>query len=336
MKKVSVIVAAYNAHGTLARCLTSLVHQTLEDIEIIAVNDASKDDTWEIMQRCREQFPDKVMILNHEQNLGSGGAKNTGIEAASGEYIGFCDSDDYCASDMYELLYEKAKEKDADIVDCGIFAEAVNISQITTPDEAEGILDDEKRKILILKGGYMCSKIFKRSLFDDPCTRLRPHVSILCDNDFLKYMYLSVNNIWTVKKVLYCYSDAADSNTKIEDMVKYYQSIYGVIEATYEKCHNLPTYEAAKEIVEYAQLVWYHYGIYRCIYNQITSLGTGEIMVGKCFEGLSEDEEDKLKKLALLKKRVITIDYKDNKKVMECIAPSDINIMQECDRRYAS
>ena len=149
MKKVSVIVGAYNAHDTLARCLTSLVHQTLEDIEIIVVNDASKDDTWEIMQRCKAQFPDKVVILNNEQNMGCGGAKNSGLEVASGEYIGFCDSDDYCALNMFELLYNKAKEKDADIVDCGFYVEAANASTISTPDEAEGILDDDKRKKLI-------------------------------------------------------------------------------------------------------------------------------------------------------------------------------------------
>ena len=74
MKKVSVIVGAYNAHATLARCLTSLVHQTLEDIEIIVVNDASKDDTLDIMKRCQQQFPDKMIVVNNEKNMGCGGA----------------------------------------------------------------------------------------------------------------------------------------------------------------------------------------------------------------------------------------------------------------------
>ena len=116
MKKVSIIVPAYNAHDTLARCLGSLVNQTLQEIEIIVVNDASTDDTWEIMERCEKQFSDKVIIIDGKENRGPGGARNQGLDIATGEYIGFVDSDDYVADNMYEHLYSKAKEKDADIV----------------------------------------------------------------------------------------------------------------------------------------------------------------------------------------------------------------------------
>ncbi|MCR5557400.1 MAG: glycosyltransferase [Butyrivibrio sp.] len=334
MKKVSVIVGAYNARDTLARCLTTLVHQTLEDIEIIVVNDASQDDTWEIMERCRSQFPDKVITVNNEQNMGCGGAKDSGLDVASGEYIGFCDADDFCATNMYELLYARAKEMDADIVDCGFFAEQANASTITTQEEAEGILDDDKRKMLILRGGYLCTKLFRRELFNDPPVRLRKHVRALDDNDVLKYMYLHANNIWTVREVLYNYSDAPGSLTKIMDVDKYFDSIYGVMEGTYERCHELPTYEAARLIIEYAQLVWYSYGINRCIYDQIVKYGVGESKISLYFEEVDVDIEEMLVKLAQLKKKVISLDYKDNPEVQERISPIDIKIMQECDRRY--
>lgn len=334
MRKVSIIVGAYNAHNTLARCLTSLVHQTLEDIEIIVVNDASKDDTWEIMQRCKEQFPDKLTIINNAENLGCGGAKNVGLKVATGRYIGFCDSDDYCASNMFELLYNKAIEKDADIVDCGFFVEAADAPTITTPDLAEGILDDEKRKILILNGGYLWSKIFKRELFFDPPILMRNHVRVLSDNDVLKYMYLHANNIWTVKEVLYYYSDAPGSDTKIIDMDKYYESIYGVMKATYDLCHNLPTYAAAKEVIEYAQLVWYSYGINRCIYDQIVKYGANEYSIPKYFGNLSLEIEKMLMELAQLKKGIITTNYDDNSEVINRISDLDIKIMKECDRRF--
>ncbi len=334
MKKVSIIVGAYNAHDTLARCLTNLVHQTLEDIEIIVVNDASKDDTWEIMQRCKEQFPEKVIIINNLENLGSGGVRNLGLEAATGMYIGFCDSDDYCASNMFELLYDKAIEKDADIVDCGFFAEAANKPSISTPDVAEGILDDEKRKLLILNGGYLWSKLFKRELFFDPPIKMRKHVRALSDNDILKYMYLHAKDIWTVKEVLYYYSDAPGSDTKVMDLDKYYESIYGVMEATYELCHNLPTYAAAKEVIEYAQIVWYSYGINRCIYDQIVKYGANEQSIPKYFDNLSVEIEKKLMDLAQLKKRIITIDYDDNSEIGNRISDLDIKIMRECDRRF--
>ena len=109
MKKISIIVPAYNAHNTLARCLETLVHQTLQDIEIIVVNDASTDDTWEIMQEYESKYPDLITIVNCEKNSKAGGARNIGFDMATGEYIGMVDSDDYVATTMYEQLYEKAK-----------------------------------------------------------------------------------------------------------------------------------------------------------------------------------------------------------------------------------
>ena len=331
MKKVSIIVGAYNAHDTLARCLTSLVHQTLDDIEIIVVNDASKDDTWEIMQRCQAQFPDKVTILNNKTNMGCGGAKNTGLEVATGEYIGFCDSDDYVVSNMFELLYAKAKEKDADIVDCGFYSEALDTSLITTPNHAEGILNDEKRGILILNGGYMCSKLFKRKLFYDPPVKMRNHVRTLSDNEVLKYMYLCAKDIWTVKKVLYYYCDAPGSDTKIVDLDKYYESIYGV-----NLCHELPSYEGNKYIIEYAQAKWYSYGINRCLYDQIVQYGAETLSVKKYFENVQEHEKELLKKLSKLRSRVITCPFRDNKEILMRIPELDIQIMEECDRLFIS
>ena len=74
MKKVSVVIPAYNAHDTLARCLGSLVNQTLQDIEVVVVNDASKDETIDICNRCKAAFPDKVVVVDSKENLGCGGA----------------------------------------------------------------------------------------------------------------------------------------------------------------------------------------------------------------------------------------------------------------------
>ncbi|SFQ39522.1 Glycosyltransferase involved in cell wall bisynthesis [Butyrivibrio proteoclasticus] len=334
MKKISVIVGAYNAHSTLVRCLTSLINQTLEDIEIIVVNDASKDDTWEIMKRCEEQFPDKVKIVNNEVNLGCGGARNIGLNFVEGEYIGFCDSDDYIASNMYELLYEKAKEKDADIVDCGFFAEAAGASSISTPESAEGELDAEKRKTLILLGGYLVTKLFKRELFFDPPIKMRNYVRTLSDNDILKYMCLRARNIWAVRQVLYYYSDAPGSDTKIVDLDRYYGSIYGVIDGTYKLCHKLPDYESCKEVIEYAQVNWYSYGINRCLYDQIAKYGADEKNINLFFENVGEKEKGMLEKLAKLKNRVVTCSYRENDEIMSKIAELDIKIMEECDKRY--
>ena len=122
--KVSVIVPAYNVEDTLFDCVASLIMQTLQEIEIIIVNDCSTDHTFMCMQMLEEKFPDKLIIIDSNENRGPGGARNLGLEYASGEYIGFVDSDDYVSKDMYEKMYDEAVKTGYDIIDCGYVDEA--------------------------------------------------------------------------------------------------------------------------------------------------------------------------------------------------------------------
>lgn len=114
MPKVSIVVPIYNQEKYLHQCLSSLVNQTLEDIEIICVNDGSKDASLQIL----EEFKDKdsrIKIFNKE-NSGYGNTMNVGFDAATGEYIGILESDDYADLDMFEKMYNAAKEHDVDVV----------------------------------------------------------------------------------------------------------------------------------------------------------------------------------------------------------------------------
>ena len=112
--KVSVIVPVYNTEQYLKRCLDSICFQTLKDIEIICINDASTDDSLHILKEYA-LLDNRIKIVNFEQNQEVSHARNTGIEMARGEYIGFVDSDDTIESYCYEKLYNSAKESDADI-----------------------------------------------------------------------------------------------------------------------------------------------------------------------------------------------------------------------------
>ena len=104
MVKVSLIVPVYNVEQWLVRCLESLVHQTLSDVQIIVINDGSLDDTQKIVDSYINRFHD--MIESHfKPNSGLSDARNYGLTFAKGEYIGFVDSDDYCELDMFEKLY---------------------------------------------------------------------------------------------------------------------------------------------------------------------------------------------------------------------------------------
>lgn len=115
MPKVSVIIPVYNTEKYLKRCLDSVCDQTLSDIEIICINDASTDKSLEILQEYSAK-DERIKIIDFKENKGAAVARNTGIDAADGEYIGFVDSDDYIDLDFYEKLYDKAKETNADAV----------------------------------------------------------------------------------------------------------------------------------------------------------------------------------------------------------------------------
>lgn len=117
MYKVSIIVPFYNVEEYLERCLFGLSRQTLGNIEIILVNDGSKDNSHVIAEEYTGKYPD-LFKLYKKDNGGLSDARNYGIERATGEYIGFIDSDDYPEVDMFEKLYQKAKENDSDIVVC--------------------------------------------------------------------------------------------------------------------------------------------------------------------------------------------------------------------------
>ncbi len=113
MPKVSIVVPVYNVEKYLEECLKSIVNQTLEDIEIICVNDGSTDSSLEILNKFAQK--DKRIIVINKANSGYGHTMNTGINCASGEYIGIIESDDFADKYMFEKLYSLAKENDADI-----------------------------------------------------------------------------------------------------------------------------------------------------------------------------------------------------------------------------
>ncbi|WGK69965.1 glycosyltransferase family 2 protein [Candidatus Haliotispira prima] len=117
--KVSIIIPVYNVERYLRECLESVINQTLEQIQIIIVNDASPDNSWKIIEEYKNRNP-KIEVLTHEQNLGANESRNTGLSAVKGQYIFFLDNDDTISLDACEKLYNIAVQHDADIVGCPI------------------------------------------------------------------------------------------------------------------------------------------------------------------------------------------------------------------------
>lgn len=117
--KVSIIVPIYNVEDYLEECMESIVRQTLEDIEIICINDGSTDSSMEILSRYADN--DSRIIVVDKKNEGYGIGMNIGLERATGEYVGIVEPDDYVPLDMYEDLYLKAKEYELDFVKADFF-----------------------------------------------------------------------------------------------------------------------------------------------------------------------------------------------------------------------
>lgn len=120
--KVSVIVPIYNTEKFLEKCIESILNQTLEEIEIILINDGSADNSHKICQEYAEKNKNRIRYINNK-NIGCSATRNLGIELAQGEYIAFVDSDDYIDKEMYEEMYEEATSKNYDVVISGIIYE---------------------------------------------------------------------------------------------------------------------------------------------------------------------------------------------------------------------
>lgn len=123
MAAVSEIVLIYRVESYIERCVRSLMEQSFEDIEYIFVNDCTPDRSMDILHRVLADYPDRagqIRIIENSQNRGTAASRNIGIEAATGDYLIFTDSDDWVESDMVEQMYRRAIEQQCDIVWCGV------------------------------------------------------------------------------------------------------------------------------------------------------------------------------------------------------------------------
>ncbi len=175
--KVSVIVPVYNAGSHLYRCLETLTHQTLNELEIILVLDCPTDGSERVAEEYAQQYANIKLVYNPE-NLHIGESRNRGLEAATGEYIGFADNDDYQELRMFEDMYKAAKQKDADVVlvdSMDIRPPQENVIQLKEPDQLNIVEGKEFLQncfFALLSGNYTLrvgmvhSHIFRREFLE--------------------------------------------------------------------------------------------------------------------------------------------------------------------------
>ncbi len=168
--KVSIIVPVYNSEKYLKDCLDSLVNQTLKEIEIIAIDDASSDKSLEILKDYEKKYPNKVKVYVNHKNLGQGATRNRGIELATGEYIGFLDSDDYVNFNMYAKMYEMAKRNDKpEVITTGLIFVKNNdylVNNFKEIAQTKGRILNVKvnPKIVLDESPSVCNKLFRSNI----------------------------------------------------------------------------------------------------------------------------------------------------------------------------
>lgn len=167
--KISVIVPVYNVEQWLEKCLESLVNQTLDDIEIIIVNDGSLDNSQIIVDKYVEQYPRKVKGFK-KNNGGVSAARNYGMSYAVGEFVTFVDSDDYVETTMYEKMYKKAVAESAEIVVCGYYIVNERKGSLKSAQIGNRHIYNssarQNKELIRISTPYAWNKIFKRELFD--------------------------------------------------------------------------------------------------------------------------------------------------------------------------
>ncbi|PWL44103.1 MAG: glycosyl transferase family 2 [Bacillota bacterium] len=153
--KVSIIVPVYNTKDYLKQCLDSLVAQTLEDLEILVVDDGSTDGSTEIVREFSERYPERLKAY-FKDNAGQASARNYALQYAKGEYIGFVDSDDWVDSSMYEVMLAFAQKEMLDIVVCNLDDHFSNGKVIA--------YDTNHAKNKFMQTPSACNKLFSKNL----------------------------------------------------------------------------------------------------------------------------------------------------------------------------
>lgn len=166
--ELSVIVPVYNVENYIEKCINSLQKQTFKNFEVLVIDDESQDKSIEIVKNLIDN--DKRFKVISQRNKGLGGARNTGIENATGKYLFFLDSDDYIKEETFQVLLNYINTNDVDIAIFDYFRVDENGKKLDSPKFGKSILDREQalKIILSLKTSPMaCNKLYQKSLFID-------------------------------------------------------------------------------------------------------------------------------------------------------------------------
>ncbi len=244
MAKVSVIIPVYNAAPYLRKCVDSVLAQTLDDIEIILVDDGSTDGSSAI---CDSYLPRENITVIHQKNQGASAARNIALRIAKGEYTGFVDADDYIEKDMYASLYQLAKQEDLDIVFGNYSIVEGNVKKPNSAYMPESVVLKKKDIEQLICGKessrilwFAVKSIFRRDLLAENRIAFREGM-LGEDTVFDLEALLCSNTVCFINKSFYNYVQTPNSQIRVrfkKDLIKKLNNNYLAKKELFEK-HGL-------------------------------------------------------------------------------------------------
>ena len=261
--KVSILVPVYNVEKYLRECLDSIVNQTLQDIQIICLNDGSTDHSLEIIEEYAKN--DRRITIVDKKNSGYGDSMNLGLNRANGEYIGIVESDDYIELDAFERLYNLAKKHNADVARGNYYhyKEGKNTKySYVDPHDTNRLIDPERRIWIFYQAPAIWSAIYKRSFINENKIELLPTPGASYqDTGFnFKVWVITKRAVFTEAAFLHYRLDNESSSVhnpgKVFNVCKEYEEI-----EKYLRARDL--YGRFGEIMQMAKFGAYYWNIYR-------------------------------------------------------------------------
>ncbi len=250
LKKISVIIPAYNVEDYVEYCLNSIIKQEYSNLEVIVIDDGSDDLTSEIIDFWQEQYPEKIKAI-HTAHSGVGNARNVGLNAATGDYIAFVDSDDEIHKSMYKEMLKIAESENADIVICDVLLNEEKIGGKKVVQHS--INSGEYSKENYLVGGINlcspCNKLFRKRVFDGEIFECITYE----DMALIPILISKADSISFIKKHYYYYKRRNNSITTKEFHAEdLFRAIISSIKGVREEHRSLLSYWHAKGLIDLA------------------------------------------------------------------------------------
>lgn len=270
--KISIIVPVYNTEIYLKECIDSILNQTLEEIEVIFINDGSTDNSVEVI---KENMKKNIFTIIEQENSGVGITRNKGIKVATGEYILFLDSDDYLDKHACERMYKIAKDTESDVVQCGLkfFYEDGQDDKLVKYNQNKNIctyssLDSVKRYLKYDIRGYSCNRICKRELLIK--NEILYPVGVCYEDMYITLRVLDLaKKVTLVNECLYNYRQRKDSLSKeikdksIRDYISQVKICVEYVDK-YKAVCNMTDYIESFRVMNYLNAVNWYIKLYKC------------------------------------------------------------------------